>query len=152
MGKIKPILGYLAAGTAVPLVIAAFIGMEGWMQMIAGTGLRISPWITGNEVAFSIPHRGYRTQIHRPVFMGLLWETADGFVQVDWTPKDSVPTVIDETIDYDRDGWDDFRIRWNTQTGGIALAPLSQTVQYLEGKYELQDSWSIRVRVRNPVK
>jgi len=150
MSKIKSALGYLAAGLAVPLVLAALIGMEGWMRMIADTGVRISPWITGGAAALSLPHDGYQTRIHTPVFMGLLWETRDGFVQVDWTPKENAPAEIDEEIDYDNDGTADFRIRWDTRSGDVALTPYSDEVLYLEGKYELDESWSVRVRIKNP--
>jgi hypothetical protein len=152
MSRIKSFLGYSAAWSAVPLVLATFIGMNDWMQIVAGSGLRISPWISGDEVAFTIAHGGYSTRIHRPVFMGLLWETADGFLQVDWTPKENAPVVIDESVDYDDDGRDDFRVQWDTQAGRIALTPLSEDVLYLEGKYALRDSWTIRVRVKNPAR
>jgi hypothetical protein len=149
MAKAKAVLGYAAAGMAVPLLLAALLGMEGWMQRIAASGVRISPWITGDSVALTVPHDGYQTRIHKPVFMGLLWETDDGFVQVDWTPKAGAPAVIDEQIDYDGDGTADFRIWWDTQAGEIALTPLSADVLYLEGKYELDESWSVRVRIKN---
>jgi hypothetical protein len=150
MKTLKSILGYLGAGLAAPLILATFIGMEGWMQGIADTGVRISPWITGDAIAYSVPHDGYRTVIHKPVFMGLLWETRDGFVQVDWTPRENAPARIDEAVDYDRDGRADFRVNWNTQTGEITLTPMSDSVLYLEGKYELKDAWAVRVRIKNP--
>jgi hypothetical protein len=124
--------------------------MQGWMQTVADSGVRISPWITGDAIAYTIPHDGYRTVIHKPVFMGLLWETRDGFVQVEWTPREAAPARIDEEIDYDGDGRADFRVQWNTQTGEIALIPLSENVLYLEGKYELKEAWAVRVRVKNP--
>ncbi|MGB7539403.1 MAG: hypothetical protein WBM17_12765 [Anaerolineales bacterium] len=150
MATIKSFLGYLGAGFAAPLILVTFIGMEGWVQTIADTGVRISPWITGDAPAYTLPHDGYQTVVHQPVFMGLLWETRDGFVQVDWTPREKAPAAIDEEIDYDRDGRADFRVQWNTQTGEITLTPLSENVLYLEGKYELKESWAIRVRVKNP--
>jgi hypothetical protein len=147
--KLKPALGYLCAGLAVPVVLATFIGMQGWMEWIADTGLRVSPWITGDVVALTIRHAGYETRIHKPVFQGLLWETRDGFVQVDWAPRENVPAAIDEEIDFDGDGQADFRVQWNTQTGSIILSPRSEKVLYLEGKYALEESWTIRVRVKN---
>jgi hypothetical protein len=150
MSTIKSILGYLLAGLALPLVLVAFINLNGWMQILGDSGLRVSPWITGGEVAFTLAHDGYSTRVHKPVFMGLLWETRDGFVQVDWTPRENAPGVIDEAIDYDGDGRDDFRVQWDTQTGVITLDPLSENVLYLEGKYILREAWAIRVRVKNP--
>lgn len=150
MSTVKSILGYIGAGLGVPLVLVTFIGMEGWMQRFADTGVRISPWISGDTVTITISHDGYQTLVHKPVFMGLLWETRDGFVQVDWTPRENAPAVIDEVIDYDSDGRNDFRVQWNTQTGEIMLSSLSENVLYLEGKYALRDSWAVRVRVKNP--
>jgi hypothetical protein len=146
----KAVFGYLGAGLAVPLVLATFIRMQRWMEWIADTGLRVSPWFAGGEVAFSVPHDGYQTRIHEPVFLGLLVETSEGFVQVDWTPRENAPAWIDEAIDYDDDGTDDFHVLWNTQTGDIALTPFSEEVLCLEGKYALNDTWAVRVRVKNP--
>jgi hypothetical protein len=71
-------------------------------------------------------------------------------VQVDWTPREGAPGVIDEEIDYDNDDQSNFRIRWNTKSGEIELIPYSGDVLYLEGKYTLRESWSVRVRVKNP--
>jgi hypothetical protein len=150
MSTIKSILGYVIAGLAVPLVLITFINMNGWMQIVGDAGLRISPWITGDEVASTIRHDGYETRIHKPVFMGLLWETREGFVQVDWSPRETAPAVIDETIDYDNNGAVDFRLLWNTSTGEIALTPYSENVLYLEGKYSLREAWAVRVRIKNP--
>ncbi len=150
MSKVKSIFGYAVAGLAVPLVMMTFINLNGWMQVIEDSGLRISPWISGGDVAFILPHDGYQTRIHKPVFLGLLWETGDGFVQVDWTPSEGAPGVIDEEIDYNADGRIDFRINWNTQSGAMTLTPYSDAVLYLEGKYKLRESWSVRVRVKNP--
>jgi len=150
MKKIKILSGYLLAMLAIPVVLITFINMNGWMQLLGDSGLRISPWITGDAVAFIRTHDGYTTRIHKPVFMGLLWETRDGFVQVDWTPRESAPAVIDEAIDYNDDGAADFRLRWNTITGEISLTPYSENVLYLEGKYTLREAWAVRMRVKNP--
>ena len=150
MSRLKSVLGYAVAVLMGPLVLITFLNLNGWMEILEDSGLRISPWISGDAVAFALPRDGYQIRIHRPVFMGLLWETGDGFVQVDWTPKESAPAVIDEEIDYDADGRIDFRIQWNTQSGAAALTPYSDAVLYLEGKYELKESWSVRVRIKNP--
>ncbi|MBN1438958.1 MAG: hypothetical protein JW929_06060 [Anaerolineales bacterium] len=82
--------------------------------------------------------------------MGWIWETAGGFVKVDWTPRDAAPEVIDEEVDYDGDGLADFRVVWDTRSGDIALFPFADNVLYLEGKYQLRDAWAIRVWVKNP--
>lgn len=149
MAKIKPLLGYLLAGLAVPLVMAMFINMNGWMRALMDAGLHVSPWYTGGAVAFTIQHEGYATRVHNPVFLGLIGETREGFVQVDWTPKINAPSLIDEAVDYDADGRIDFRVRWDTQTGEIALYPYAEEVLFLESKYALREAWTVRVRIKN---
>jgi len=110
--RLKAVLGYTLAALAFVVALATFVGMPAWEKaLVSGTGLRVSPWFTGDEVAYTVPHRGYETRIHRPVFQALIGERSEGFVQVDWAPADSLPAVLDEEIDYDRDGVGDFRIR-----------------------------------------
>ena len=87
MSKLKSFFGYTIAFLGIPIVLATLMGMDGWMQAIAGSGLVVSPLYSGGEVAQTIQHTGYHTSVHDPVFAALIGESNEGFVQVTWQPK-----------------------------------------------------------------
>ena len=85
MKRLFSFLGYTWAAIALPMVLATFVGNNFWAAKLASsTGVTISPWFSGGEVARTIDHGTYQTQIHRPVFEGLFREKKKGFVQVDF--------------------------------------------------------------------
>jgi hypothetical protein len=150
MRWLKPTLGYTLAFSALPITLAVFFGLPYFEQLlVAITGLQVSPHFTGGEVQRRIEHEGYATEIHRPVFDGLLCERKQGFVQVDWTPADQLPDRIDEEIDYDDDGQVDFRILFAPGEEPVVTA-LDEHVLGLEGVCQVHDAWVVRVGLSNP--
>jgi hypothetical protein len=150
MQNVKTVGGYLWAALGLPLILVTFMGMGNWAQLLVDvTGMRVTPWTTGGEVVRTVPHGAYRTEIYETVFQALIGERSEGFVQVAWTPKAAVPAVIDEEIDYDADGQNDFRLVWNVQSGEATLTPYAEAVLGLQGKYELDAGWAVRVNLKN---
>ncbi len=150
MSKLKAFLGYALAALGLPIVLATFMGQQFWSEtLVSVTGVRISPWITGGEVAQTVAHGQYQTRLHQPVFMALIGEEPDGFVQVDWAPLGHVPAQVSEDIDYNADGQPDFRVELDTQTAQAKLTPYGAHVMGLGGVYKLEDAWAVRVNVKN---
>lgn len=150
MSKLKSILGYIAASLSIPIILATFMAMPFWSELlVSATGVTISPWFTGGEVARTVDHDTYRTDIHRPIFDALIGERKEGFVQVDWTPLQAIPARIDEEIDVDGDGQADFRVEWDTGSDQATLTSYASWVLGLEGTYRLEDSLAVRVTLRN---
>jgi hypothetical protein len=150
MRKLGAVLGYALAGLALPIVLVTLMGMNTWEKaLVAGTGVRVSPWFTGDDVARVVSHGGYETRIHKPVFQALIGERDEGFVQVDWAPADSVPAGLEEAIDYDGDGTVDFLVRLDTDRGLAEVTPVGPGVLGLRDTYRLDDGWAVRVDVRN---
>jgi hypothetical protein len=153
MRKLKSILGYAWALTALPIILATFIGMNVWAKGFAGlTGLEISPWYSGGKSAYVVSHEGYTTTVNEPVFQGLVGETKKGFVQVKWTPAEgaSLPDELSEAIDFDGDGAPDFSVRL---CAGADKAELEATNQLVVGVREVLDlgkERAVRVNVLNP--
>jgi len=153
MQKMKSFFGYFLAFLGIPLALATLMGMNDWARLLTDfSGLEVSPWFVGGKVIRTVPHTGYDTEIRRPVFDALIGETDEGFVQVDWRPKSQVPRIIDEEIDYNDDGILDFRIQWERSTGQAALTPYQPYVLGLQGTYELNERYAIRVQLKNPAK
>jgi len=150
MKKLQATLGHTWAILAIPLALATLLGMSFWSQrLVAVTGLTVSPWLTGGPVVRTIEHDGYRTAIHRPVFDGLIGQTREGFVQIAWSARQGLPPRIDEEIDLDGDGQADVRVELDTTSGRAVVTPYAGQVLGLEGAYQLEDSWVVRVRLRN---
>ena len=150
MATIRVILGYSLAVLGVPMVLATFIGMDTWAKaFVSVTGLKVSPLFTGDDTAFTVSREGYETRVHRPVFMGLLCDRREGFIQIDFGPLDAVPATLDEPVDYDRDGTTDFRIQLDTRTAAANLTELTPAVLGLGGTYRLKDAWAVRVNLKN---
>ena len=150
MSKLKAILGYAAAALGLPIVLATFMAQGFWMQsLVSVTGWRISPWFTGDVVARTVSHDDYETRIHKPVFLALIGERPQGFVQVDFAPPGFVPAQVAEDIDYDGDGQPDFRLELDTQTRQAQLTPYSAAVSGVQGVFRLKDAWAVRVGVKN---
>jgi len=151
MTAIKSFFGYSISFLAIPLVMAVFIGLGSWSALlINGTGVKISPWFSGGDVARIVDHGAYVTRIYHPVFSGILGQRRVGFVQVDWSKKASVPAQIDERVGFSMDGTPGFRIQWNTLTDAITLTSVNPAVIGLRSHDTLSDRLVVRVDLRNP--
>ncbi|MGA2263978.1 MAG: hypothetical protein ABSH28_21415 [Acidobacteriota bacterium] len=150
MNRVKTAVGYTIAFLMVPLVLATLMGMGFWSkELVAVTGLSVTPWYTGGEVVRMIDHGQFETRIHRPVFDGFLWDSNQGFVQVDWAADRPLPARVEEEIDYDGDGTADFRVELNTQDNTAKITTESPHVLLLEGTYNLKNGRAIRVSLKN---
>ena len=150
MSKLKAFFGYALAALGLPITLATFMGLGFWANsLVSATGLRVSPWYTGDAVAHTVAHDGYETCIHKPVFMALIGERSEGFVQVDWAPPLRVPAQMAEDVDYNADGQPDFRVELDTQTAQAKITPYGAHVMGLRGVYKLKDAWAVRVNVKN---
>ena len=144
-------LGYALAALALVIVLATLMGMGQWERaLVAATGLRVSPWFTGGDVALTVARGDHRVLVHRPVFQALVGERAEGFVQVDWAPADSLAPVVEDDIDFDGDRSPDFRVRLDTVSGTAEVTPLGADVLGVRGTCRLDDRWAVRVNLRNP--
>ncbi len=147
MSRLKSILGYIVAAIGIPLVLATFIGMQPFSEVLVDlTGVKISPWITGGDVQTTLDHGSYQTQIYQPVFRGLLADRKEGFVQIVWTPTTTLPQSLEEEIDYNQDGQADFKITLNPQA---KTAYSSDPIQ-LSGPYRIGDGIGVRVTLKHP--
>ena len=148
MNRIRAVAGYTIAFLMVPLVLATLMGMGFWSEkLVAVTGLSVTAWYTGGNVVRSIDHGWYETRIHRPVFDGFLWDSRQGFVQVDWTAARPLPARLNEEVDYDGDGTADFRVELNTQDNTAKVTAANPHVLALEGTYNLKNGRAVRVNL-----
>ena len=152
---IKSTAGYTWAVLCLVIVLATFVGLNFWSNTLAqGTGIQVAPRFTGGEVRQSADHGQYRTLLRRPVFDGLLGERSEGFVQIDWVPKEqqSLPALIEEEFDVDGDGAGDFSIRLDTVAARADLIKKKPWVLGADNVISVDKEQILRVRLRNPRK
>lgn len=153
MAKLKSVLGTVWALTALPLLLVMFFGFGRWPRLlVAATGLRVSPWYTGGEVASTIPREGYATQVHRPVFDALVGRRSQGFVQIDLVPPEGgvLPPVVEESVVVQDNPVLAIRVRVDTAARTATLAASGTHVTGVEGVYGLERGLAVRVALRNP--
>ena len=151
MSRLRATLAVGWAALATPVVLATFVLLPPLASALVGaTGIRISPWFTGGEVVRTIEHDGYRTEVHRPVFDGLVGEREQGFVQVEWTPAGPgrLPARVREAIDVDGDGSAEFAVDLDVAASRATVEPRSPGVLGLERVYDLGRARAVRVRLR----
>lgn len=149
MPKIRSILGYMWAGAAIIVIFATFLGSGFFSRaLVAASGVKISPWYSGGEVVWSVNYGSYRALIHRPVFDALIGERKEGFIQVNWEPLAGLPGVIEESVDYNGDGKEDFSIRIDTKTGKTTLTRINPQVTSIEESVKLDNGWVVRVQLK----
>ena len=83
--------------------------------------------------------------VHRPVFDGLLGDRSDGFVQIDWRPAAKLPPMLQEKIDVDGDGREDFLIVLDTVKQTAAVSPDIAGVETAGQVFKLKDGWAVRI-------
>lgn len=150
LSKIKTLLAYTLAFLGIAVALAVFLNTAGFAKSLIGaTGLKISPWLNGGDIAKTISRDSYDTRIHKPVFDALIGQRAEGFVQIDFAPKESVPRHLREEIDYNQDGKADFVITWNLISDKAEIHALSPEVLGLQGGWELSKRYAIRVQLKN---
>ena len=149
MNRLRSVMGYTWAGLAVLIILVTFIG-NGYLsrRLAAATGVTVSPWITGGEVAKTSDYGTYRTVVHRPVFDGLVGERSEGFVQVDWEPGNEPPPVVEERVDLGRERRIDFLLRLDTRAGTATVEDLAGTVIGIDHVYRVGKGWAVRISLR----
>jgi len=155
LNALKSSLGFTWAALCIVIVLGTFIGMPFWSKGLADvTGIKVSPWYVGGEVSRTIDHEGYQTLLRRPVFEGLVGERAEGFVQIDWVPKEGrvLPAVIDEELDLNGDGSPDMALRLDTAGNSARIAGQTPWILGIEKVIVADQERILRVRLRNPRK
>ena len=150
MNRLFKCIAYGWAIAATPIILATFIGMDFWAgKLVYLTGLKVSPIYTGGEVTQTIEHEGYETLIYQPVFDGLLCEQKEGFIQIGWKPtQDRLPEFINDMIDFDKDGKNDFRIDLNTTTNTGQMEGFNPGVVSLGKILVLKNERRVRVSLK----
>ena len=150
MSMFRSYLVYSWAALALPIILVTFMGMQPLAHgLVTATGLHVHPIYSGAEVVRTIEHGSYRTLIHRPVFDGLIGQRDRGFIQVEWQATDAnLPPSIDERIDLEGDGSNDFDIQLNTTTQQADVQPFDARVLSVDEVIAVPHGCIVRVNLQ----
>jgi len=146
MKKVKMIFGISWAFLCLVLIIILFPGLNGMSAKMASLPfMKINRNYTGGEPAREIVMQSCTLVVRKPVFNGLIGEGKEGFVQVDWRGK--LPSLINDTIDYNLDGNPDFVVKISPPQTAAGLLVLNPKVKQIRISTPTSYGWAIRVNI-----
>jgi hypothetical protein len=146
MKRLLTILGFIWAVLCLVIVLVMFPGLDSCSRHLAKLPfMKINPAFSGGDTATTICYDNYTLYIHEPVFAALIGESSKGFVQLDWTWKDSIPVVVSDSIDYDSDLVPDLIIGIDPSSEKLKIEPLNDVVGEIEASSRTRDGWIVRV-------
>ena len=144
MKKAKIIAGICWAFAGLILIIILFPGLNSFSVSVSKLPfMKLNPRYTGGEIAHQIIAENCTLNIRKPVFNGLLRERSSGFVQLDW--HGTIPEMINDSIDYDRDGKKDFCIFIDRKNSKTVLDPINLKVKGVAISTPTSYGWAVRV-------
>jgi hypothetical protein len=144
MKKAKIIAGISWAFLGLILIIILFPGLNSFSVSVSKLPfMKLNPRYTGGEIANQIVAESCTLNIRKPVFNGFLRETKSGFVQLDW--HGTIPETIKDSIDFDRDGKNDFCILVNRKKSKTDLKSFNSKVKDIVISTPTSYGWAVRV-------
>lgn len=96
MRRIISFISYSLAILATPVILATFIGMPQWQQVLMQQPfMKLDPIYTGGDVIETISDSTYTIDVHERIHPGWHLKRGKGFVQVEITPKDTLTNALD---------------------------------------------------------
>jgi hypothetical protein len=144
MKKAKIIAGISWAFLGLILILILFPGLNSFSVSVSKLPfMKLNPRFTGGEIANQIVTENCTLNIRKPVFNGFLRETKSGFVQLDW--HGTIPETIKDSIDFDRDGKNDFCILVNRKISKTDLNSFNSKVKDIVISTPTSYGWAVRV-------
>lgn len=144
MKTISSILGYTIALGSMLLVIILFPGLGSFSKKMAELPfMKVHPIYSGGEIKDTINKKSYSIYTHQPVFKSFPKKKETGFVQI--TLEGDSITYSADTIDYNRDGTDDFSIFFRQEKPKISVFPASNEVTAIKTFAKTEEGYIIRI-------
>jgi hypothetical protein len=149
MKKAKIIAGVTWAILGLILIIILFPGLNGMAFSVSKLPfMKLNPRYTGGEIAYRMISDNCTLDVRKPVFNGFLKEKKTGFIQIDW--RGTLPEIINDSIDYDRDGHVDFLLAIDRKTAKTEISPLNKYVKDLLISTRTSYGWAVRIGLKKP--
>jgi len=147
MKKIKIFTGILWAFAGLIVIIVMFPALNGLSASVSRLPfMKIHPRYTGGEAAYQLVEKSCTLNIRKPVFDGFFGDRKTGFVQLDWLG--TLPEVINDTIDYNKDGVKDFSVIIDRKNSKTDLVSVNNMMEKIEVSTPTSYGWSVRVGLK----
>ena len=144
MKKVKIIAGITWAFLCLIMILVLFPGLNSFSGSVSKLPfMRLNPRYSGGEVAIHIIAESCTFDVRKPVFNGFFRERNKGFVQLDW--RGTLPETINDSIDYDNDGINDFELVVNTKDSKSVINPFNKKVKDIILSTPTSYGWAVRV-------
>ncbi len=132
--KLRPILGYTAAGaTVLAAMLTPFLLYGFFANRFTALPLQVDEVYSGGPKVRAVQMGAYSIEIHRPVHPHFL-QSEKPFVELDWTPVSALPSQVSDVVDVDGDGQPDIRVSFDVPRD--PKAPLRVDVEPLNPRYQ----------------
>ena len=132
--RLREKLGYTAAGLTILVAVLVPFQLTGlFTKGFAALGLHVDEIYSGGPKVRTIKSANYSVDIHRTVYPHML-QSETPYVQLDWSPVNSLPARVSDQVDIDGDGQPDVRV--NFYVPKDARAPLRVNIDSLNPRYE----------------
>lgn len=148
MKKLRIIPAYIWASICLILIPVTFIKNDVLAEKLALLPfMKIHPKYSGGDERIAYINNGIHISVFQPVYNGIRGKGREGFVQVKFAATNTMPSAINEAIDYDLNGDPDFSVSINTADGATSIEKLNSHVQSVQISSKVKDYWLIRVNV-----
>ena len=144
MKRVKIIAGIAWAFMGLIVIIILFPGLNGFSLSVSKLPfMKLNPRYTGGEVYKQMISESCTLDVRVPVFNGFLKERKTGFVQLDW--RGVLPDKINDTIDYDGDGVNDFCVTVNRKESKTSFETFNEKAKNIQISTPTSYGWAVRV-------
>lgn len=156
LNKLLSAFAYTWAVICLFIIFAIFIKSETLVQLaIKLPFMKVDPIYTGGDIARIYSKDDLLIQVHEPVFEAFIGKPEAGFLQVEFkadsTKEDgNLPAMLEESIDYNGDGIDDFSVMINTENGETNFSADPKSRMRMNVSTRVKNYWMIRVGMPNP--
>lgn len=121
MRDLRPFLGYSGAAlTGLAMLVMPFVLFPLFTRGVAATGVEVDPVYSGGPTVRRVSRPGYRILVGGPVRSPAPLSRTAPFVQLEWTPADSLPARVADEVDLDGDGRADVRVEFEVLRDTLA--------------------------------
>ena len=132
--RLREKLGYTAAGLTILVAVLVPFQLTGlFTKGFAALGLHVDEIYSGGPKVRTIKSANYSVDIHRTVYPHML-QSETPYVQLDWSPVNSLPARVSDQVDIDGDGQPDVRVNFDVPKD--PRAPLRVNIDSLNPRYE----------------
>ncbi len=148
MKKLLSIPGYFWALLCLLIIPVTFIKNDELAKQLTRLSfMKVHPVYSGGELNKTYESGNLLISVNHPVQSTIWKKSSKQIVQVAFSSTGALPELIEQTIDYNFDDVQDFKISVNTTNGKTEMLPLNKKVKSLYASSKVKEKWIVRVNL-----